>query len=124
MCLRIVLDKEPHYEGKGWKIFKRNYKDELFPTIFTSGGRLPSGKWLNERKYRPKYCSKSGKILPDFGSSYTMGWHIYLQKPSRNSIMNNEVCLEVKYRYAYCMGKQGGRYVIVAGEIFISRKKK
>jgi hypothetical protein len=80
--------------------------------LYTNGmGRwLPLGRWIKD--------PNTGRINMDGRGSYRAGFHIYLDN------LDKKAEFRVRFRSVVATGKQFGRPVVVAREIFVCRPKK
>lgn len=125
MCLDIITTpKKLNTQGMGYKIFHKTKRGNLY--FYYSGiGKqvpLPIETWLNEKKYRSSVDKKTETILTT-SASYPMGFHIYLNKKLVSGCLyGRDVIVSVKFRKAHTKGKQDGKNIIVAKEIFIPKE--
>ncbi len=113
MCMNIVYKKRPvPKEGVGWKVVRVIKNQLMFRVRY---GRIKRGVWMkavklkvhdwrnNQRRYR-----------------YMSGFHVYLEKPSVE--YDGSKIVKVKFRGGRILGKQKRLPVVVADELFVSRK--
>jgi len=127
MCLTTIDPKPTCRYGTGYKIF-RYYNNRHLVAIFAHGGSVKRFKvdhWLTDTNEKAIPFIRCG--IADY---YPAGFHIYASK--KDAIANKGFFLvirKVRFRKVVATGTQDGVFlrshkVIVAGEIFIYKKKR
>lgn len=128
MCLDIVdipkKLKKLKSDGNGYKMLYKSLRGKLYFCYYMEKEvPLPIEKWINEKDYRLKQHRKQETISPH-GVCYPMGFHVYKYKrhAKQATALTSDVVVPVRFRQAHTSGKQGGKIVIIAKEIFIQKE--
>ena len=125
MCLdTVTTPKKLKSEGTGYKVLYKSRRGMLYFCYFMDKEiPLPIKKWINEKDYRLKQYKRHETISP-YGACYPMGFHIYRNKgdAKKSVCFDSDVIVPVKFRQAHTTGKQSGKNIVVAKEIFIPKE--
>ncbi len=135
MCLAGIEKRGLKLAGVGWKVFEimgGNYRahrirraaagQKLQPVYYNGRGELVRvGRWLQAKREQIFACSYA---IPYTNFCYYSGFHIFLDKPDINSVLNhtcggNVVVRKVKFRRGRIIGHQQRNAIIVADEMIV-----
>ena len=126
MCLdKVTMPRKLKSEGTGYKMFYKTKRGNLKFSYFRKDSLVPTGKWINEKKYRLGRYKERETINAMDGTFYPMGFHLYMNKRLAEAHIYSHyrgVIVPVKFRGACAKGKQLRMNVIIAKEIFIQKE--
>jgi hypothetical protein len=126
MCLSIIIKSRQNLEGFGYKVFYRDYSDQLWGDCFGQQKPRCRGKWLDEKQFRD---TDNNLIIADSDRNYKKGWHIFATKRGAldwndlSDTCNSKPIIRVKYRRGHTVGLQGSFKVIIARYMKIPKEK-
>ena len=119
MCLSVItktIDHPTDDERIAWKLFEHPFaggrRDLVGPHYSVAGGELddrpwPRGQWLK------------AEVTNIYPPGYDSGFHCYRSRAEARSSVGHEFVVRVLVRRVKYEGRQDGRRVLVADELFI-----
>jgi len=135
MCLKYQDSRlEDKYKGidEGYKIVVVVPSNrEYYRFLYLGVGKIPIGRWINEREYRPLHINTQVKmqhINDKEGKTYPTGFHIYLNEEDAEKSWYIDytgetitIIIKVKFKnpVAWGYGNISNAPCVVAKDIFV-----